>query len=124
MNSMDKSFNRKDNLIVKLTFQFALKIIELVEILEESRKYAIANQLIKSGTSIGANVKEAQSPESKDDFVHKMKIAAKEAEETEYWLELCHYSKRYPDCSILLEDILYIKRVLSKIISSSKVGRS
>jgi four helix bundle protein len=122
MNSTKGRFAPKDNLIVTLTFQFALKVIEMVEILEASRKYAIANQLIRSGTSIGANVKEGQNPESRDDFIHKMKIAAKEAEETEYWLELCHHSKKYPDCSQLLEDLLYIKRVLSKIISSSKAG--
>jgi four helix bundle protein len=69
-------------------------------------------------------VKEGQNPESRNDFIHKMKIAAKEAEETEYWLQLCHYSKNYPDCSLLIEDVLYIKGVLSKIISSSKAARS
>ena len=69
--------NDKENLIVNLTFQFALNIIEFVEELEGARKCVIANQLLKSGTSIGANVREAQNAESKSDFIHKLKIAAK-----------------------------------------------
>ncbi len=79
----------KENIIVKLSFEFALEIIEYAEILEEKRKFVIANQLLKAGTSIGANVNEAQNAESKADFIHKLKIAAKEAEETEYWMKLC-----------------------------------
>ena len=57
--------------------------------LEELKKYVISNQLLKSGTSVGANVREAQNCESKADFIHKFKIAAKDADETEYWLLLC-----------------------------------
>jgi len=110
----------KGNLIVSLTFQFALEIVKFVEILENNRKYAVANQLIKSGTSIGANVREAQHAESKADFIHKLKIAAKEAEETEYWLEICQQIESYPNCGNLLDKVLSIKKVLSKIISSSK----
>jgi four helix bundle protein len=81
--------NDKQNVIVEKTFSFALKVIEFCEILEEKKKYVIARQLLKSGTSIGANVREAQNAESKADFIHKIKIAAKEADETEYWLLLC-----------------------------------
>lgn len=103
-----------------MTFQFALKIVKLVETLESNRKYAVANQLIRSGTSIGANVREAQNAESKADFIHKIKIAAKEAEETEYWLDICHQSENYPACKVLLDEILSIKKVLSKIIATSK----
>ncbi|WP_293052295.1 four helix bundle protein [Paludibacter sp.] len=80
--------NDKDNLIVNLSVEFALAIIEYCELFEENRKFVIANQLLKSGTSIGANVREAQNAESKVDFIHKLKIAAKEADETEYWLIL------------------------------------
>lgn len=112
----------KENLIIKLTFQFALDLVKFVELLESTRKYAIANQLIRSGTSIGANVREAQNAESKADFIHKIKIAAKEADETEYWLEICHHSESYPNCNVLLAQILGIKKVLSKIISSSKAS--
>jgi four helix bundle protein len=110
----------KENLIVKLTFEFALDIIEYVEELEKSRKYVIANQLLKSGTSIGANVREAQNAESKSDFIHKLKIAAKEADETEYFLQLCQFSKVYPFNDTLLEKLTSIIKILSKIISSSK----
>jgi four helix bundle protein len=73
-----------ENLIIKLTFQFALDIIEFTEVLETKRKFVLANQLFKSGTSIGANVREAQGCESKADFIHKLKIAYKEAEESQY----------------------------------------
>lgn len=72
------------NLIVKLSFDFALLTIALAEELELKRKFVIANQILKSGTSIGANIWEAQNAESRADFIHKMKISAKECEETKY----------------------------------------
>lgn len=112
--------NDKDNLIVKLTFEFAIEIIEYSELLEEQRKYVIARQLLKSGTSIGANVRESQNAESKADFIHKLKIAAKEADETEYWLLLCEMSKNYPKNELLKEKLHSIINILSKIISTSK----
>lgn len=112
--------NRKDNLIVQLTFQFALDIITFTELLESQRKYNLARQLFNSGTSIGANVREAQGAESKVDFIHKLKIAYKEAEESQYWLELCCMSKNYPNPEKLLVDVVSILKVLGKIISSSK----
>jgi TIGR02436 family protein len=74
------------NIIVDLTFRFALDVLSFSERLEEQKKYVIARQLQKSSTSIGANVREAQNSENKADFIHKFKIAAKEADETEYWL--------------------------------------
>jgi four helix bundle protein len=74
-----------ENIILNKSIDFSLDIISYCEILEEKRKYVIANQLLKSGTSIGANIHEAQNAESKADFIHKMKIAAKEIEETKYW---------------------------------------
>jgi four helix bundle protein len=86
----------KENLIVKLSLEFALDIIVFSELLEENKKFVIARQLLRSGTSIGANIREAQNAESKNDFIHKMKIAAKEADETNYWLTLCEMSKTYP----------------------------
>jgi four helix bundle protein len=79
----------KENIIVSKTIDFALEIITFCEVLEQNRKLVIANQLLKSGTSIGANVHEAQNAESRADFIHKIKIAAKEIEETKYWLILC-----------------------------------
>ena len=112
--------NKEKNLIVELTFDFALKIIKYTEALEAKRKYIIARQLFRSGTSIGANVREAQNAESKPDLIHKLKIAAKEAEETAYWLLLCKNSENYLECDGLIDNCNAIIRVLSKIISSSK----
>jgi four helix bundle protein len=110
----------KKNDLLDLTFEFALEIIEYTEELESMKKYVLARQLMKSGTSIGANSREAQSAESLVDFIHKLKIAAKESEETEYWLLLCQHSKNYPDARYLLDKNLRIKKLLSSIISTSK----
>ena len=112
--------NDKENLIVNLTFEFALDIIEFAEELENSRKYVIAKQILRAGTSIGANVREAQNAESKADFIHKIKIAAKEADETEYFLLLCKFAKTYPYNPALAERLTSIIKIISKIISSSK----
>jgi four helix bundle protein len=76
----------ENNPVLQLSFEFALDIIAFCELLEHKRKYVISRQLLKSGTSIGANIREAQNSESKSDFVHKMKISAKEADESMYWL--------------------------------------
>ncbi|MFL5728680.1 MAG: four helix bundle protein [Cytophagaceae bacterium] len=108
------------NIILDLTFQFSLDVIKYVEMLESKRKFVIANQLLKSGTSIGANCKESQNGESKADFIHKLKIALKEADETEYWLLLCKFSDNYPDCEGLLKANEEIRKVLSKIIATTK----
>jgi four helix bundle protein len=112
--------NPKNNIVLEFSFEFALEIIDFTEGLEEHRKFIIARQLLKSGTSIGANIREAQSAESKSDFIHKLKISAKEAEETEYWLLLCQKSKNYPDTTELLVKLNSIQKLLSKIISTSK----
>ena len=76
--------NDKDNVIVNKTIEFSLAIIKYCDALEKARKYVISKQLLRSATSIGANVFEAQNAESKADFIHKMKIAAKETSETLY----------------------------------------
>ena len=112
--------NIKQNIIVEKTFKFALSVVKYSELLEEQRKFVLSNQLLKSGTSIGANVREAQNAESKTDFIHKMKIAAKEADESEYWLLLCKSSENYPDCKQLIIELEEIIKILSKIISTSK----
>jgi len=110
----------KKNAIVEKSFEFALAIIEYAEELENFRKYVLSKQVLKSGTSIGANIRESQSAESKADFVHKLKIAAKEAEETVYWLLLCKHSKTYPNCDNLFPLLNEIQRLLTSIISSTK----
>ena len=109
-----------ENVILEKSFEFALKIIEYSELLEENKKYVIARQILKAGTSIGANVKEAQSAESKADFVHKLKIADKEANELEYWLQLCKMADNYPNPLSLENELLELKKIHSKIIATSK----
>ncbi|MEI6313182.1 MAG: four helix bundle protein [Bacteroidota bacterium] len=116
-----QSSYKKDNLILELTFRFSLKVIEYAELLEEKKKFIIANQLLRCGTSIGANVREAQNAESKKDFIHKFKIAAKEADELEYWLDLCAESKNYPSNEELKSDLIIIIKIINKIISKSKI---
>ncbi len=110
----------KRNVVLEKSFEFALSIIEFSEKLEQLKKYVIARQILRSGTSIGANIHEAQSCESKADFIHKLKIAAKEAEETKYWLLLCKHSPSYSCDESVLQKLDEIQKLLSSIISSSK----
>ncbi|MFT6844729.1 MAG: four helix bundle protein [Flavobacteriales bacterium] len=112
--------NDKKNIIVELSVEFALRIITFSEELEAKRKFDLSRQIFRSGTSIGANIREAQNAESKADFIHKMKIAAKEADETDYWLELCRRSENYPNAPELEIKIEEIIKILSKIISTAK----
>lgn len=88
--------NDKDNLIVNLTFDFALDIIAFSEEIRALNRFEMASQIFRSGTSIGANIREAQNAESKADFIHKFKISAKETDELLFWLMLCKESKYYP----------------------------
>lgn len=111
---------KKNNPILNLTIEFSIESISFVELLEEKRKFVVANQLLKSSTSIGANVHEAQNAESKADFIHKLKIAHKEADETMYWLIICEQAKSYPTNSELKNKLLIIIKILSKIIASTK----
>jgi len=110
----------KENLIIDLKMDFAVEIVNFTDDLENRKKYDLAGQLFLSGTSIGANAKETQCAEGRRDFVHKMKIAAREAEETSYWLELCGRCEGFPTNKELETKVLVIKKVLSKIITSSK----
>ncbi len=116
-----KMRNDRKNIIVDLTFEFSIKIIEFSESIRSLHKYEMASQIFRSGTSIGANIREAQNAESKADFIHKFKISAKEADEIEYWLELCEKSIFYPSPDKELQkDLKSIILIISKIISSSK----
>ncbi|MFT3751015.1 MAG: four helix bundle protein [Agriterribacter sp.] len=112
--------NDKPNVIVDKTIASSLALTEYCEELERDKKFVISRQLLRSSTSIGANVFEAQNAESKADFIHKMKIAAKEASATLYWLALCERSKNYKFDIILIENLKEIIKILSKIISSAK----
>ena len=85
---------KKDNIILDKSKAFAIRTIKLYKYLCDTKdEYILSKQLLRSATSIGANVKEAQCGQSKKDFIAKMYIAYKEANETEYWLELLHESK-------------------------------
>jgi four helix bundle protein len=108
------------NIIVEKSFRFALKIVLACSVLEENRHSIIGRQLLKSGTSIGANIREAQGAETMADFIHKIKIAFKEAEETEYWLDLCIHSPGIAINEDLKVDLTELKKILSKIISTAK----
>ncbi len=81
----------KENLVVDKTYAFASRIIKLYRYLtQEQREYVLSKQVLRSGTSVGANVEEAVAAASRADFIHKLTIAAKEARETAYWLRLPH----------------------------------
>ena len=113
--------NDKENIIVTKTFNFALEIIDFSEMLFAEKRFSLANQIFKAGTSFGANVRQAQNAEIKADFIHKMKISAKEADETEYWLLLCKHSQHLSTpTDDFLQKLKEIQLILSKIISTSK----
>jgi len=116
--------SKSDNLVVRLSFELALAVLAYAEELEAARRYVVARQLLRCGTSVGANVREAQHAESRADFVHKCKIAAKEAEETDYWLQLCTHAPAYPTPppASLDETLLSVRRLLARIIISSKAN--
>ena len=96
------------------------KLLNIVNYCITRKNFVISNQLLKSGTSIGANIREAQNSESKNDFIHKFKISAKEIEETNYWLLLCKHSESYPNCDELIEKLKEIENITNKIIITSK----
>ena len=100
----------QDIIIVEKTFQFAVQILKFSPVLQESRHFVLANQLLRSGMSIGANTREAQNAESKADFVHKFKIAAKEADEAEYWLLLANEVIKNPTIPKLLNELKVIQK--------------
>jgi len=112
--------NDRPNIIVDLTFDFAVGIVSFSEEFLKNDKNVVGNQVLKSGTSIGANVREAQNAESKADFIHKLKIAAKEVDETKYWLDIAKVSQGYPFDELLYNQSTTIEKVHSKIISTSK----
>ena len=114
---------KQDNVIQIKTFQFSLKLIALYKILTENKEYIISKQLLRSDTSIGANVEEAIAAQSKRDFIAKMSISSKEARETKYWLRLLNESKYINiDYSEYLIDIEEIINILTAIVKTSQSG--
>jgi four helix bundle protein len=111
----------KENIIVAKTYQFALRIISVCRQMERVREYVLSRQLLRSGTSIGANVEEAQAAQSRADFISKMSIAAKEARETRYWLRLLRDSDLLPSIqnSTHLAECEEILLILTSIVKTT-----
>lgn len=110
-----------ENDIVKLSYSFSLRIIHLYNQLVKQKEYTLSKQLLRSATSIGANVCEATAAISKKDFIHKMSIASKEARETYYWLRLLSDSKIVGiELSSYLLEVKSIINVLTKIVKTTQ----
>ena len=109
-----------NNPILKKTIEFSLVVIEYCELLDASKKYIISKQLLRSATSIGANAMEAQNAESKADFIHKLKMADKEAKETLYWMDLLRNVDRMGDQTKLRSELDEIMKLLNSIICTSR----
>lgn len=111
--------NREDSIVLRKAFDFAIKVVKINRTLNKRNEFVLSNQLLRSGTSVGANINEALSGVSKRDFQHKMGIAYKEANETEYWLKLLKHSNTL-ETDLLIDDIAEIRRILSAIIVTTK----
>ncbi len=116
----------KDNVIQRKSFDFALKIILLYKVLLEGKEFVLSKQLLRSGTSIGANVEESIAAQSANDFIHKLSIALKEARETKYWLRLLQEGHLVElDYTPYINEIDEIVSILTSIIKTlqEKQGR-
>lgn len=111
----------KENIIVTKTFDFALSVVNLFIELKKENEFIISKQILRSATSIGANVEEAIAAQSRKDFIHKMSIASKEARETKYWLRLLDKSNLSTiSMSNYLIEIEHILNIITKIIKTSQ----
>ena len=105
------------------SFKFAIEIINLYKVLKNQNEFVISKQLLRAGTSIGANVSEAKAAQTKKDFIMKMTIASKEARETRYWLQLLNQSKLVEkDFNDYLIEIKNIISILTKIVKTSQLN--
>lgn len=113
----------KENLLIDKSIAFAARIVKLNQhLIKNKKETVISKQIVHSGTSIGANINEANYGQSKADFISKMHIALKETAETEYWIKLLFMSEYIDDkvSSSLLDDCLEIKRILIASINTAK----
>ncbi len=118
---MKKMDYKEDNLIKEKSFNFALMIIDLYKYLNSKNEFVLSKQLLRAGTSIGANIEEAQASQSKKDFLSKMSIASKEARETLYWIKLlikANFLDDYQHTDKLVEEINSIINILTKIVKT------
>jgi len=113
---------KQDNIIKNKSYDFALRIIKLAKFLKKEKEYELAGQILRSGTSIGANVEEALGGQSKKDFIAKMFISLKEARETNYWLRLLRDSETVCSKRIvpLIDESEELKKILATIVLTSK----
>lgn len=118
--------NTGKNTIVERSFLFSVSVVKLCQLLEKQDRVSrtLANQLLRSGTSIGANVEEAQAGQSKADFIAKMSIARKEARETYYWLRLLKESETLSDLHLkeISRESDEIIRILTAIVKTAQLG--
>ncbi len=115
---------QKENIVQKKSFDFALEIIQLIKILQgDSKEFVLSKQLLRSGTAIGALIREAEHAESRKDFIHKMSIALKEANETRYWLDILFQSEYVSrkNYNKLNDEITQLIKLLASIVKSSKL---
>ncbi len=110
----------KENIILLKSVDFSVAIKKYCEVLFSKKEAAIGNQLLRCGMAIGANVSEAQYAESRSDFIHKMKIASKEASEALYWLSICEKMNNFGFQHQLVDELKQMIAILSKIIISTK----
>ena len=115
----------KPNPVKEKSFQFAVRIVNLGKYLQNEKEFVLSKQILRSGTSIGANIRESQNAQSPADFIHKLSISQKEADETLYWLELLQETKYITEDEFLsLEsDLLEIIKLLCSILKTSKSKR-
>ena len=122
-NNIKGERENKNNIVQVKTYAFASRIIKCYKFLiAEQREFVLSKQLLRSGTSIGANVEEAIAASSTADFVHKLNIAAKECRETSYWLRLLHDNYYLPSSAFnsIHQDNAEIQRIITSIILSVK----
>jgi len=114
---------KKENIVKDKSFKFAVRVINLYKVLGvERNEFVIGKQILRSGTSVGANVREAMNAESNADFIHKLAIAQKECDESCYWLELLHKTEFINDLEFesLHDDASQLLKIIRSIILSSK----
>lgn len=114
---------KKKLLIKERTFNFSLEIIKLYKYLISKNEYILSKQILRAGTSIGANVEEAQAAQSKKDFISKMSISSKEARETYYWFRLLKksdYLNEFEKSEIIEDEIISIINIITKIVKTSQ----
>jgi four helix bundle protein len=114
----------KTNLIKEKSFAFALKVIKICESMRnESKEFVLSKQLLRSGTAVGALVRESEHAESRADFIHKLAVALKEANETQYWLELISASG-YMEKSKSIDSLAEISEILRILVAIIKTTKS